>query len=59
MELQVLQGDRGQWYIRLIGANGEPMMTSETYDSKANAERAAYNIQNEWRMPIEVRTTDA
>ena len=59
MELQVLKGDSDEWYIRLVGGNSEPMMTSEIYDNKQNAERAAYNIQNNWPPMIEVRTIDA
>jgi uncharacterized protein YegP (UPF0339 family) len=54
MHLEVVKGESGQWHINLVGANGETMMSSETYASKGNAIRAAYNIQNNWVSPVEV-----
>jgi len=58
MYLEVVHGDSGYWFVRLVGGNGESMMVSELYDSKSNAERAAYNIQNDWSQVIEVKVID-
>lgn len=33
--------DGNQWYINAIGGNGEIVLTSEMYVSKANARRSA------------------
>jgi uncharacterized protein YegP (UPF0339 family) len=56
MHLEVFSGV-AEWYVRLVAANGETMMVSEGYDSKSNAERAAYTVQAEWVATdsIEVR----
>jgi uncharacterized protein YegP (UPF0339 family) len=48
MKLQVFKGHGIEWYVRSVGGNGETMMTSEGYDSKGNAERAAQNFKNEF-----------
>lgn len=55
MYLEVTTKSGDQWYVRLVGGNGETMMFSEMYYSKDNAERAAYNIQNNWPALIEVK----
>lgn len=34
------------WYVKLVAANGETAMTSETYYSKGNAERAAERLRS-------------
>lgn len=31
----------GQWFYRLVGANGEPMVVSEAFTRKASAKRGA------------------
>lgn len=55
MHLEVRKGNMsGQFYVRLVGGNGEVMMFSEIYDSKSNAVRAANNIANNWPDKIEV-----
>lgn len=35
------------WKVELVAKNGETVMTSETYYSKANAERALKRIKKE------------
>lgn len=35
------------WYVKLVGKNGEPIMHSETYYNKSNADRAAKNLRKE------------
>ena len=57
MYLEVKQGAGGQWYVRLMGGNGEVMLFSEIYDSKGNAARAADNIQANWVTPISIRVS--
>lgn len=47
MKIVVKEGDSGQWYLRLVAANGEARMHSETYDSKYNAQRAADDLAME------------
>lgn len=41
----VHQGKDGQWYVRLVAANGQILMASEGYTRKGNADRAAKTIQ--------------
>ena len=40
------KGDKGEYFVNLEGGNGEIMMTSEMYFSKANAQRAAVRLRN-------------
>jgi len=55
MYIRVSQGESDEWHIQLIAeGNSEILMHSENYDSKANALRAAYDIQNDWPVNIEV-----
>lgn len=44
MHLEILRGESGEWYVKLVAGNGETMMHSEAYDNKQNAERAAETI---------------
>lgn len=38
---EVFEDKAGEWRFRLIGANGEPMLASESYGSERDAERGA------------------
>ena len=42
------------WRVKIVGANGEPMVVSETYSSKSNALRAATNLADELKLKIEL-----
>lgn len=33
------------WRVKLVGKNGEPVLVSETYFSKSNANRALKNVK--------------
>jgi uncharacterized protein YegP (UPF0339 family) len=48
MKIQVLK-KRVYWYYRIIATNGQVMLTSETYDSKSNATRAATEFLRQQR----------
>jgi uncharacterized protein YegP (UPF0339 family) len=37
------------WRVRLIDANGEPVLVSEAYFNKSNAERAAKRVRETLR----------
>lgn len=42
MHIEIFKGGgRQPWYVRLVGANGQALATSEGYFSKWNAKRAA------------------
>ena len=40
------------WYVRVVGKNGEPVLTSETYYSRGNAVRAAKRASKLLKVPI-------
>lgn len=40
-EMRVYPGGRKQWYLLLVGDNGETLAVSEMYYSRFNAKRAA------------------
>lgn len=40
-ELRVQPSEDGQWYYTVVAANGEVLVTSETYTRQADAERGA------------------
>jgi uncharacterized protein YegP (UPF0339 family) len=45
MHAEVFRGEgRQPWYVRLVGGNGEPMLVSEGYLTRWNAERAARKL---------------
>ena len=46
MKVEVFEGKDG-WRVRLVGDNGEIIATTEAYDSKSNANRAAEMIRDE------------
>ena len=54
MKAVVFRGHNGGWYVRIVAANGEPMLVSEGYVSKWNAKRAA----KKWGIPVEVEEAD-
>jgi uncharacterized protein YegP (UPF0339 family) len=39
--VELTRNVEGKWYLRVVGANGEIIATSETYATKWNARRAA------------------
>lgn len=53
--IQIRQTDRPKpWYWRVVAKNGQVLLTSETYASKRNAERAAYKY---WLEVNTIRTS--
>jgi uncharacterized protein YegP (UPF0339 family) len=53
MRVEIHKGEgRHPWYLRLIGANGKTLVTSEGYYSKWNAQRAAKKVFP--RLPVKV-----
>lgn len=42
---ELFQDEDGQWRYRVKGLNGEKMVTSEPYDSKANAARGLEDLR--------------
>lgn len=52
--MEVYPGQDGDWYVRHVAANNEPMSVSEGYSSKAGAKHAARRAQR----PVFVRETD-
>ena len=60
-ELQVVgPTDNGEFYVRLVGGNGEKMMTThpETYTRVADAERAAEDVQAAAARAVIVRVAE-
>lgn len=45
LKLKINQGKDQQWYVRLLGANGRIMLSSEGYTRKSHAERACSRLQ--------------
>jgi uncharacterized protein YegP (UPF0339 family) len=41
---EMIEAAQGAWYVRLVAENGEIVARSESYASKANAERAAHRM---------------
>lgn len=41
MKIEVFKGKDGQWYVRVVGANGKTVTITEGYANKANAKRSA------------------
>lgn len=52
MRYEYFQGNNGQWYVRLVGKNGETMMTSEGYTRRWNAKRAAVRMAGPMRVEV-------
>jgi uncharacterized protein YegP (UPF0339 family) len=44
LKIEVLKGDSGKWYWRIIGSNGKIMGSSETYSSNRKAMNSAVKI---------------
>ena len=40
LKLEMRRARNGEYYIAIVGANGETMFASETYSSRHNCERA-------------------
>lgn len=57
MRLEIFKGESDQWFVRLVGSNGETLMLSEAYFDKSNAARAAYNIADEM-IDVQVKVLD-
>jgi uncharacterized protein len=47
------QSSNGQFYFSLKGSNGEPILASEMYQSKAGAERGMQSVQT--NAPLDSR----
>lgn len=47
MHVEKFKDADGGWRLRLKGANGEVIMSSEAYDSKSNCDRAASRLHDE------------
>ena len=59
MHLEVFKGESDLWSVRLVSSNDKTLMISETYDSKTNAERAAFHLQYQMEdrsasVPVEI-----
>jgi uncharacterized protein YegP (UPF0339 family) len=46
------QGRLGRWHVRVVARNGEIVLSSQTYYSKSNANRAARALAAELGWPI-------
>ena len=49
MKLQISESANGQWFVRLVAANGRILMHSETYSRRRDAKRAAAKIAEKWK----------
>ena len=62
MVIEVFKGESGIWFVRLVSDNGETLMSSEGYDSKGNAVRAAENLadlaDSAYRLHVHVLEDD-
>lgn len=47
MPKQLFQDKAGKWRFRVVGRNGEKMMTSEAYASMGNANRGYDDLKKE------------
>jgi uncharacterized protein YegP (UPF0339 family) len=45
-QLEIKKSKDGQFYFVLVAANGEPILTSETYTRRADAERGARTMRD-------------
>jgi uncharacterized protein YegP (UPF0339 family) len=52
MWILLKQGRLGRWHVRVMAQNGEIQLTSETYYSKSNAERAARLLEEHLGLSI-------
>jgi uncharacterized protein YegP (UPF0339 family) len=55
MRIYVFEREDGDFGVRLVGGNGEVVMSSEGYASKGNANRAADRLAEVIRSDEEVR----
>jgi uncharacterized protein YegP (UPF0339 family) len=44
MVIEYFKGPSGVWFVRILARNGETVLVSEAYASKANAKRAALGL---------------
>ena len=42
--IEMFRGIDGQWYLRIVAANGKTVLDSEGYSRKWNAKRAAKRV---------------
>ena len=49
IKLEMRRAKNGEYYIAIVGGNGEVMFTSETYSSRHNCERARRRMAESMR----------
>jgi uncharacterized protein YegP (UPF0339 family) len=52
--IKVFKGADGDWYIRLIAGNNEPLFTSEGHQNKGDASQIANSVSNQLIDPVPV-----